>query len=86
MDFSNLETMLLDGDGVLWQGEQGHPHLEAFFEIMDQCKIKWALLTNNNTRTADAYVEKLNKFGIPATNEQVFTSSTVTVAYIKHKY
>ncbi|MBT7040169.1 MAG: HAD-IIA family hydrolase [Bacteroidetes bacterium] len=86
MKFKKIKTLLLDGDGVLWQGEQALPGFLEFFDVLKVNKIEWALLTNNNTRTVDAYIEKLNKFGVSAMKEQIYTSTTVTVSYIKRKY
>lgn len=86
MNFDNIETLLIDGDGVLWRADEPVPGLNRFFDILQERNIAWALLTNNNTRTVDAYVQKLAHFGVPVTREEIFTSSTVTAAYLGEKY
>jgi 4-nitrophenyl phosphatase len=86
MDLDRIETFLLDGDGVLWRGDQPMPGLNRFFEILDARGIRWALLTNNNTRTVGDYLAKLAGFGVEVDATQIFTSSTTTADYLKHKY
>ena len=86
MHIENLKTLLIDGDGVLWRSDQAMPGIKLFFNTLDQQNIEWALLTNNNTRTAAAYVEKLKGFGIAAEEGRVFTSSTVTADYLLNQY
>ncbi len=86
IDLNQTETILFDGDGVLWKGDQPIPGIEDLFSTLDEKGINWALLTNNNTRTAQDYVDKLNKFGVSADLSRVFTSSTATAAYLLEKY
>ncbi len=86
MNLTTLETILIDGDGVLWRSNEAIPGLGRFFDVLEQRGINWALLTNNNTRTANDYVQKLRGFGIDADESIVFTSSTTTADYLKHRY
>lgn len=79
-------AVLLDGDGVLWKSNDPLPGINPFFDFLAERGIKWALLTNNNTRTAQNYIDKLNSYGIPAEQGSVFTSSTVTADYLLDKY
>ena len=80
MEIPNIKTFLIDGDGVLWRADQPIPGLNRFFGVLAQRGIRWALLTNNNTRTAGHYVQKLRGFGVQADESVVFTSSTATAA------
>jgi len=86
MDLSRIENLLIDGDGVLWRGEKAMPGLDHFFDVIHARGIRWALLTNNNTRTVGEYLVKLTGFGIEADSGQVFSSSTATADYLKKKY
>jgi 4-nitrophenyl phosphatase len=86
MDFDNLRTLLIDGDGVLWRGDEAIPGLDHFAAVLQQRDIRWALLTNNNTRTVDDYVTKLSGLGLDADPGMIFTSSTVTANYLKARY
>ncbi len=86
IDFSSLRAVILDMDGVLWRGQEALPGVPEFFHFLSQHGIKYALATNNSTRTADMFVEKLAQFGVPARAEQVITSSVATAAYIRHHF
>jgi len=86
VNFNHLETLLIDGEGVLWRGDQAIPGLDRFFDILQLQGIRWALLTNNNTRLVGDYLAKFAGFGIVAAADQIFTSSTVTADYLKKRY
>ncbi len=86
MKLATLQTLLLDGDGVLWRSNDAIPGLNRFFDVLAQRGIGWALLTNNNTRTVDDYVHKLRGFGVEAEASRIFTSSTVTADYVEQRY
>ena len=86
MKHSKYTAVLLDGDGVLWKSNDPIPGINSFFDFLAANQIKWALLTNNNTRTAQNYIDKLQGFGIPADHHCVFTSSTVTADHLLDKY
>lgn len=86
MPLRKYKAVLLDGDGVLWKSDQPIPGILNFFNFLNEQNVKWALLTNNNTRTAQSYIDKLGKFGIEADHQSVFTSSTVTADYLLNKY
>jgi len=86
MKLQKYKTILLDGDGVLWRSNQPIPGIKPFFDLLNDLGVRWALLTNNNTRTAQNYIDKLENFGIPANPTSVFTSSTVTADYLLENY
>jgi 4-nitrophenyl phosphatase len=86
MRLKPYKAILLDGDGVLWKSEQPIPGIQDFFTYLNDRAVRWALLTNNNTRTAQAYIDKLGGFGIQADHQSVFTSSTATADYLLAKY
>lgn len=86
MKLKKYAAILLDGDGVLWKANDPIPGINPFFDFLADQEIKWALLTNNNTRTAQDYIDKLEGFGIQADRDSVFTSSTVTADYLLGKY
>jgi 4-nitrophenyl phosphatase len=83
MDITTLQTLLIDGDGVLWQADQPMPGLVHFFDVLKARQIDWALLTNNATLTTASYVEKLRGFGVTADPSQIFTSGNVTAHYLR---
>ena len=82
----NLKGLVIDMDGVLWQGDIPLPGLHEFFHVLGQRKIKFVLATNNNTQTPEGFAHKAGKFGIDVQPEQVVTASVATVQYLRLKY
>lgn len=76
----------MDGDGVLWKADQPLPGVQELFRYLAEREIPWALLTNNNGYPVSKFIDRLAQFGIPAGREAIFTSSTVTAAYLREKY
>lgn len=85
-DLDTLRTLLIDGDGVLWLAEDGIPGSKRFFDVLMQRGIQWALLTNNSSRTAEQYVEKLSNFGVETTPASIFSSAVVTATYLGGRF
>jgi 4-nitrophenyl phosphatase len=86
MELKRYKALLLDGDGVLWKSNQPLPGINELFDFLSSHGILWALLTNNNSHTVESYIDKLNGFGIPASERSVITSSTVTADYVLDQY
>jgi 4-nitrophenyl phosphatase len=86
IDFSKINTILFDGDGVLWNGEDKIQGVDQIFSIIHKYNLKWALLTNNNTKTVQNYIDKLNSFGIAADSKNIYSSSTITANYLIRRY
>ncbi len=84
--FPSLRAAILDMDGVLWRSSQALPGVAEFFAFVQQRGIRFALATNNSTKTVDRYVERLNSAGVPARPEQVITSSVATADYVSQRY
>jgi 4-nitrophenyl phosphatase len=84
--FASLRAVILDMDGVLWRSNLVLPGVAEFFAFVQQRGIGFALATNNSTKTVESYVERLNRIGVPATPEQVITSSVATADYLSRHY
>ena len=81
-----LRGLIIDMDGVLWQGDLPLPGLHDFFEVLRQREIKFVLATNNNTQTPDGFVLKARQLGVEIMSEQVVTASIATVRYLRLNY
>ncbi len=73
---------LLDLDGTIYKGTE--PILEAvqFVQQLKKKGIPYLFVTNNSSRTPKQVAEKLRLFDIPATPEQVVTTSMAAANYI----
>lgn len=76
-----VRALILDMDGVLWRGDQPIGDLPRIFEAFKAQGLRVALATNNATRTADQYCQKLKGF---VDAERIVTSAEAT-AYFLHE-
>ncbi len=70
-----IKAVFLDLDGTIYLGGE---LIEGALEFLNRCEqqgIQRFFLSNNSSRSVDAYVEKLHKFGIPCTAEDVLLST-----------
>lgn len=81
-----IKNLIVDMDGVLWRGNMPLPGLVPFFEKLNQLQIGFILATNNATKIADQYVEKLNRFGVTIGAEKILTSAEATSHYLSQMY
>jgi len=83
---SPIKNLILDMDGVLWHGETPMPGLVDFFNALRAAGIGFVLATNNATRTATMYTEKLARFGVDVPPEQILTSAETTASWLAGQY
>ena len=81
-----IKNLILDMDGVLWRGETPMPGLADFFATLRRLNINFVLATNNATKTAVMYTEKLARFGVSIPPRQILTSAEITAAYLSEQY
>lgn len=81
-----INKLILDMDGVLWHGETPVPGLPDFFRALRQAGIGFVLATNNARKTADQYVQKLARFGVTMTADQILTSAGATADFLAQEY
>jgi len=74
---------LLDMDGTIYLGDELIDGAKKFLETIKQKGKRYIFLTNNSSKNKEAYVVKLNKLGIQASEEEVFTSGEATTMYLK---
>jgi 4-nitrophenyl phosphatase len=81
-----INGLVIDMDGVLWQGDIPMPGLHKFFDTLRRRRINFILATNNNTQTPEGFAQKARKMGVEVLPEQVVTASVATVHYLRLKY
>nr|XP_016853927.1 PREDICTED: glycerol-3-phosphate phosphatase isoform X1 [Anolis carolinensis] len=88
--FSGAEAVLFDCDGVLWRGDTAVPGAAETLRRLEgenDKKQKRRLLcyvTNNSSRTREAYTEKLRRLGFPpAEARQVFGSGFCAARFLR---
>jgi 4-nitrophenyl phosphatase len=73
---------LIDLDGTMYRGTECIVEARDFVKELYKRDIPYLFVTNNSSRTPEQVAKKLEDFGIPATKEQVFTTSQATANYI----
>jgi 4-nitrophenyl phosphatase len=81
-----IRGLVIDMDGVLWQGDVPMPGLPEFLAALRRRQIKFILATNNNTQTPEGFVQKARRLGVDVGPEQVVTAAIATVHYLKLHY
>jgi len=81
-----IQNVILDMDGVLWHGETPVPGLTRFFEVLENQEIGYVLATNNATKVATQYSEKLERFGVQIPASRILTSAETTALFLRSSY
>lgn len=78
----NTSTFILDLDGTVYLSNTLLPGAREFLEYLKSSGRRYVFITNNSSRTAEEYVEKLTRLGISATLDNVYTSLDATLAWL----
>ena len=73
---------LIDMDGVLYKGSQLIPGADTFIAHLLERDIPFRFLTNNSQRTRRDVVARLERMGIHAREEHVFTCAMATARFL----
>lgn len=73
---------LLDMDGVIYRGGEVIPGAIKFVRKLRETGTPFLFLTNNSQRTRRDMATKLNRMGIPATEDDVFTCAMATARFL----
>jgi HAD superfamily hydrolase (TIGR01457 family) len=79
----NLEALILDMDGVLWQGDAPLPGMPDLFAFLRERKIRFLLVTNNSSLTPESYSQKIARMGVKVSSGEIITSASATGEYLK---
>lgn len=80
-----MKLFLFDMDGTLYLGDRLFDFTAELLQQIRRTGGTYLFMTNNSSKSVDAYIEKLCKLGIAATREDFITSSQAT-AYYLHKH
>jgi len=82
----DLKLYLFDMDGTLYLGDQLFSFTIALLRKIKETGGMYMFMTNNSSKSVSAYIEKLAKLGIPATEDEFITSSQATAYYLKNNH
>lgn len=81
----DIELFLLDLDGTLYLGDTVIDGAVEFVATLQRLGIRYLFVTNNSSRSAMQYGEKLRSMGFAVTDEQVLTSGQITSWYLSRQ-
>lgn len=79
---ASLRGFLVDLDGVVYTGDEVIPGAPEFFELLRERGTPFLLITNNSSRRAEQFAEKLSGMGIPVRPEEILTSAQATAEFL----
>lgn len=78
---SGIRCFLLDMDGTFYLGDRIIPGGLEFLDALEKTGRTARFLTNNSSRSASTYAEKLARMGVPAAYRDVITSGQAAARY-----
>lgn len=81
----NKKLFLLDMDGTIYLDEELFDGTTDFLEYVKKIGGKYLFLTNNSSRSVDAYVEKMRRLGIATDKEDFLTSVDALILYLRDR-
>ena len=82
----SMKLFLFDLDGTLYLGEQLYPFTTELLRRIRETGGRSLYMTNNSSKSVEAYIKKLAKLGIESTREDFITSSQATAYYLKEHH
>ncbi len=79
---SNIKTFVLDMDGTIYLGNNLFPCTIPFLEKLEKAKKGYYFFTNNSSKNAQNYIDKLSKMGIYIRKEQMLISNHVMINWL----
>lgn len=79
-ELGEKRLFLLDMDGTIYLDQTLFPGTLPFLDAVRAAGGRCLFLTNNSSRSVDAYIDKLERMGVPAGREDFLTSVDALIA------
>lgn len=79
----DIRHLVLDMDGTIYSGATLFDCTLPFLRQLKDLGIGYTFITNNSSRGIQDYVEKLERLGIPASRDEVYTSTDGVIEYLR---
>lgn len=83
---SEKKFFLLDMDGTIYLDDDLFDGTLDFLDTVKKKGGKYLFVTNNSSKSTDAYVKKLERIGIASCEDDFLTSTDATILYLKKNY
>jgi NagD protein len=81
-----IKCFVLDLDGTFYLGGRLLPGALEFIGRLESTGRRFVFLTNNSSKSAAEYVEKLAEMGLAVAESQLVTSGGATVDYLRRRH
>lgn len=81
-----IQCFLLDMDGTFYLGDRLIPGSLEFLAALRERGIHYMFLTNNSSKSAAHYVQKLQRMGLAPEHIHLYTSGQATCAFLLKEY
>lgn len=83
---SQIDCFALDMDGTIYLGERWIDGARDFLERIEATGRSYVFVTNNSSKNAAVYVEKLARMGLFVREEKIVTSGQATIHYLQQHF
>ncbi len=83
---SAIRHFALDMDGTIYLEDQWIDGARAFLQKVEATGRSYCFMTNNSSKNAASYLQKLRGMGLEIAPEQLVTSGHATAAYVQTHY
>lgn len=81
-----IRCFALDMDGTIYLGEKWIDGAKEFLKKIEESGRNYVFLTNNSSKNAAVYVEKLNRMGLDVEEDKIITSGQATIYYLQQHF
>ena len=81
-----VRCFALDMDGTIYLGEQWIEGAKDFLNKIEETGRDYVFLTNNSSKNAKVYVEKLRRMGLSVGTDKIITSGQATIYYLQRHF
>lgn len=85
-ELKNKKLWLFDMDGTIYEEERVFDGTLELLKLITERGGHYVFITNNSSKSVIDYIDKVNRLGIPASEDNFFTSAQATILYLKEKY
>lgn len=83
---AGVKCFALDMDGTIYLGEQWIEGAQEFLRKIEETGRQYVFVTNNSSKNAAVYVEKLHRMGLDVGEDKIVTSGQATIYYLQQHY
>ncbi len=82
LELHKIRHLVLDMDGTIYSGCTLFDCTAPFLGLLKDLGIGYTFITNNSSSGIEDYVDKLKRMGIPATRNEIYTSTDAVIEYL----